>query len=332
MSSEALYSVGGEESPLNPAGVWRSLTASSSWVPRDGAGLLELDGDLYLLGGWNVLEWASPSTVSEVWKSTDGGRTWTQLADAPWDSRHSAGWVVGDGKIWVVGGDANSTFYQRDVWYAEPDGLGGLNWTQATADAAPLTDGRVLHQVFWHDDKLWIVGGQTLDEAATSDTSTKVGSVYYDDVWSSPDGVTWTLVSSGNAWSPTASIIGAPVRDGFMWLIGGGAYDTEGNPRVYKNDVWKSADGVTWTEVPQTVAFPERMYNAVEVVNDHFVVVAGYDGANMVDTWISKDGAIWRQVTDIPWVARHAMSTVVHDGEVLMLGGPLDETTVWSMR
>lgn len=321
-------SPGSQENPLNQLGLWSALSRNNTWVPRDGSGLLGLDGVLYWLGGWNPLVWAAPSTVNHVWKSTDGGRTWSQISNAPWEVRHSAGWLVGDGRIWVVGGDANTGHYQYDVWSAVPDGSGDLTWTLVTANAAPLSQGRVLHQTFWFDDKIWIVGGQTINEIAPS---TKPGSPYYSDVWSSPDGVTWTLISDSNSWSPNVSVIGSVVKDDKIWLVGGGAYDTQGNPRVYKNSVWSSEDGVTWVDVPQTAPFTPRQYNSICILRDHFVIVGGTNGSDMNDCWVSKDGSNWRQVAT-PWPARHATSAVVYDDELIMLGGPLTDTTVWKMK
>jgi hypothetical protein len=322
---------GSQEAHLNVAGQWTELAASSGWSGRDGAGLLSLDGDLYMLGGWNTA-WASPHTTNEVWKSTDDGQTWTQLDDAPWQGRHTAGWLVHDDKLWVLGGDTNSGNYQRDIWSGTPDGLGDIDWVEVSADAAPLSMGRCQHVVFSHAGKMWIVGGQTLDEFTPTDISTKPGSPYYDDVWSSEDGETWTEVSTGNAWAPRGLIIGNAVKDGFMWLIGGGAYDTEGFARVYKNDVWRSADGETWDLITANGGFPPRQYVNVESLNGDLVLAAGWDGANRNDVWKSTNGVQWTEIPDTPWGIRHAASSAVHDGQMLILGGPLTDTSVWSLR
>ncbi|MFO3796310.1 MAG: hypothetical protein ACK8QZ_03380 [Anaerolineales bacterium] len=96
-------------------GQWRQISASSPWAGRDGAGLFSMGGNLHLVGGWNPSVF-SPSTVSEHWISTDDGLTWTQLADAPWEARHSSGWLDHNGKFFVIGGDTQLGHYQRDVW------------------------------------------------------------------------------------------------------------------------------------------------------------------------------------------------------------------------
>lgn len=309
-------------------GQWRQASASNSWAGRDGAGLLSLGDDLFILGGWNPSVHPWPAyTCSEIWKSSDRGATWTQLADAPWEKRHTAGWLVHNNKLWVIGGDVNTGHYQKDVW-SSPD---GTNWTQVSGAALPLAMGRTLHQVFSHAGKMWIVGGQTMDEFTPGHESTKPGSPYYDDVWSSEDGVTWEQVSSGNAWSPKASIIGSAVKDGFMWLIAGGAYDTESNPRVYKFDVWRSADGVTWTQTTSDGGFPARQYNCAVTLGEDLVLIAGYGGANIADAWASTDGTLWRELRGVPWEARHAASVATHKGEVMLLGGPLSDTAVWAL-
>lgn len=305
-------------------GQWHLKSAANGWSGRDGAGLLSLGSDLYMLGGWNPA-WSAP-TRNEVWKSSDRGQTWTQLPNAPWERRHTAGWLKHDGKIWVIGGDMNTGHYQRDVWSFD-----GTTWTQATANAAPLSMGRVLHQVFSHLGKMWIVGGQTLDEITPGDISTKPGSPYYDEVWSSEDGADWTLVSTGHAWAPRSQIIGSAVKDGFMWLVAGGAYDTEGLPRVYRNDVWKSPDGITWGQVTVNGGFAARQYNSLAVLGDDLVLLAGYDGANRNDVWASKNGVNWRELRGTPWPARHAASLCPHMGELIMLGGPLSDTAVWGL-
>lgn len=318
-----------ENLPSAP-GQWRRV-AEANWPPQDGVGLLNLNGTLYMLGGWAPGTIPAPYTHNQVWKSPDGGETWTRLADAPWEARHTAGWLVHDDKLWVIGGDMNLGHYQRDVWRGTPNGS-SIDWVQVTANAAPLSDGRVLHQVFSHNGKMWIVGGQTLDEFTPTDLSTKPDSPYYDDVWSSEDGGLWTLVSSGNAWAPRGLIMGSPVKDGHMWLVGGGAYDTEGNPRVYRNDVWRSADGVTWDQVTANGGFSARQYNSVAVLGNDLALVAGYNGANIADAFLSSDGITWGRVATPPWQARHAASVAPFGDKLLMLGGPLNEAAVWALE
>ena len=119
------------------------LTLDAPWRPRDGAGLVSFDGSLWLLGGWRVRE-DGPSgpgnledtafegtgwTVdSEIWKSDDGS-AWEYVASAPWPGRHTAGYVVHAGRMWVVGGDCYSN--SADVWSSAD----GIEWECATADA-----------------------------------------------------------------------------------------------------------------------------------------------------------------------------------------------------
>lgn len=294
------------------------------------------NGNIYLLGGWAPGTIAAPYTHNRVYKSTDGGATYRRLTDAPWEGRHTAGWATDGTRLFVVGGDMNKGHYQRDVWYAVEDG-DDLDWTETNSNAAPLADGRVLHVTYWHDGKLWIVGGQTLDEFTPTDMSTKPGpSPYYDDCCSSDDfGATWVTVSTGNTWAPCGLIMNpGAVKDGYMWLIGGGAYDTEGNPRVYKNSVYRAMLGNDWELVAANGEFPARQYHNVVSFNGDLVVLMGYNGSNMADAYASSDGtAPFRKLAPLPATvtARHAASTCVINGEILLLGGPLAETSIWAM-
>ena len=117
---------------------WSELTPQTAFAGRDGAGLLEFNGRLWLLGGWSIV--SNPDfydlTTSEVWSSTDG-ISWTLETIAPWEGRHMAGWAVFHELLFVVGGDNNRGHYQNDVW-SSPD---GKNWTQI-ANAVPWGSAR----------------------------------------------------------------------------------------------------------------------------------------------------------------------------------------------
>jgi hypothetical protein len=78
------------------------------------------------------------------------------------------------------------------------------------------------------------------------------------------------------------------VFNGKMWVIGG--YDTNG----VKNDVWSSADGITWTEATAAAPFTPRTQTQALVLNNQSCIVAGNDGTRTHDMWCSPEGTEWR--------------------------------------
>ena len=85
---------------------WEQVTMTAAFAPRDGAGALTFAGKMWLLGGWNPGDKVNFPRIcnSEVWSSTDG-HTWTEVNEqAPWEGRHTAGWVVAGNNM------------QPDVW------------------------------------------------------------------------------------------------------------------------------------------------------------------------------------------------------------------------
>ena len=72
-----------------------------------------------------------------------------------------------------------------------------------------------------------------------------------------------------------------------MWVIGG--YDAT----AMKNDVWSSADGVTWAQATAAAPFSARSGMQAIILNNQLCVIAGNDGNAQHDTWCSSDGAKW---------------------------------------
>jgi hypothetical protein len=110
---------------------WVNVTNEAAYAPRDGAGALVFQGRMWLLGGWHPGDKTHFPRIcnNEVWSSRDGAE-WTLEkpntfldanfdAAADWEGRHTAGYAVHDGKMWIIGGDANQRHYQNDVWNSD---------------------------------------------------------------------------------------------------------------------------------------------------------------------------------------------------------------------
>jgi hypothetical protein len=134
-------------------------------------------------------------------------------------------------------------------------------------------------------------------------------------------GATWTQITANAGWSGRGLIGNAPSWNGRIWLVGGGHYPTgaaEGgaayitsNPRTFLNEVWSSADGITWTQHADA-PWVARQYHSVEVFAGRLWVMGGYDGtSNRADVWSTGDGETWVQSDDAPWAPGHADGTCV---------------------
>lgn len=272
--------------------------------PRDGAGMLTFRDRLWLLGGWNPQDMVS--TNSQVWSSPDGV-DWSLVTTAPWEGRHMAGWLVFNDRLWIIGGDRNRGHYQNDVWMSAD----GVHWDLIT-DSPPWA-GRAAHQVVAFDGRMWLLGGQRIFEEPGQQMA-------YNDVYASRDGVNWSMETRHAGWSPRGLIVGSAVHRGRIWIIGGGTYDI----RTYKNDVWSSADGIDWELVLDQAPWAPRQYHNVIVFDDKLWVIAGGtvdDMGGTTDVWYSADGVLWTQLTDTPWMARHAASVAARGNTLWIAAG-----------
>ncbi len=288
---------------------------SLSFLPNDGAGLLSFQDRLWLLGGWNPNH--CPSTNSEVWSSADG-KEWSLEVIAPWEGRHTAGFIIFAGKMWVIGGDKNRGHYQNDVWAS----VDGVNWDFVT-DSVPWA-GRVSHSVLVFDDRMWVIGGQEIGNP-------KGKVIAFNDVYSSNDGKNWNLECGNAQWSPRGMILGSVVHQGYMWIIGGGTYDF----RTFNNDIWRSKDGIHWDQVVEAAPWAPRQYHSVATFDDKIWVIAGnnYGNFGSNDVWYSSDGFSWTELRGGQWPQRHACALAVHRDCLWMIGGSATEiySDVWKL-
>jgi hypothetical protein len=314
---------------------WKQVTAKASFAPRDGAGALTFKGRMWLIGGWNRGDVKNfPRTCNnEVWSSADG-KEWrldkantfldsTFDATKDWEGRHTAGYVVFEDKMWIIGGDVNQGHYHFDIWNSSD----GKNWTHVNKDRPVPWGPRALHYTVVHDGKIWVIGGQTIPPLADAKE------VFYRDIWNTTDGIHWTEVKpKGTLWPQRGMIGGGAVFQGRIWILGGGTYDTPKMPtRKFFNDVWSSADGIDWTQHIAKAPWAPRQYHDVAVFDGRLWVMEGYASANRNDVWHSTDGVHWHEVPKTPWAPRHAASVFVHDNALWMVAGNNMESDVWKL-
>lgn len=313
---------------------WELVTPRAAFAPRDGAGALTFQGRMWLLGGWNPGDRTHFPRIcnNEVWSSIDGA-DWrlvkpnTHLTTPfqhphDWEGRHTAGYAVHRDRLWIVGGDANQGHYQNDVWSSAD----GRVWEQANRDKPLPWAPRALHYTVVHQDRIWVIGGQTMPAFGGGPEK------FYRDIWTSENGADWQQVQPREPyWSARGMIGGNAVFRGRIWILGGGTYDTPTTPqRNYYNDVWSSADGIDWQRHTEQSAWQPRQYHDVAVWDDRLWVLEGYARQNLADTWHSEDGTTWHSVAT-PWKPRHAASVFVHAGHLWMVAGNNMEADVWKL-
>ena len=183
---------------------WQQVTLEAPFAARDGAGLLSFQGRLWLLGGWNPRDKQHFPRIcnSEVWASEDGVNWTLVCAQAPWEGRHTAGYAVHRGRMWIIGGDCNQGHYQPDVWSSAD----GVDWELVCAETP--WGRRALHHTVAFDGKLWVIGGQTMPGFVHDDDS----EVFHNDVWRSEDGADWTCVTEHAPWPARGMIGGCAVK------------------------------------------------------------------------------------------------------------------------
>jgi hypothetical protein len=235
------------------ADVWSSgdgvsWTASPAppWEEREDFGAVALHDKIVLFGG---LTYRDPPqgdqfrNFSDVWTSEDG-KAWSRIAqNAPWGGRRGFAFTVFNDRIFLAGGFDVAGRRYNDVWSSAD----GATWRQEAAAAPWAARGGARLEAF--KGKLWLVGG----------SEDLPGLMGVNDVWSSPDGVTWTQEVAEAPWQGRWDHVLWVERKGLpdeqLCLFGG--FNIElGGKREFYGDVWSTGDGKTWQQ--QTpLALPE---------------------------------------------------------------------------
>jgi hypothetical protein len=222
--------------PANDNDVWHSLDNGSTWhqhvtgIPWWSArsyhsSVTTLSGDIILTGGYNTIG----DVLNDVWTSSDGGLTWTQMiVNAEWGGRISHTTVsMPDGSVVLMGGMLSASVLANDVWRSVDD---GTTWVQMTA-SAEWTPRYGHSSVAMPDGSIVLTGG--IDD---------FGILWKNDTWRSTDnGATWARLNDGGWWTPRYYHTCVITSDDTIVISGGQ------DPTGVTNDSWWSINnGVSW--------------------------------------------------------------------------------------
>jgi hypothetical protein len=301
--------------PLPPAGPtafddheWSSVADGAPWGSRAGVEAVALDGSMFLVGG------RSP-------------KPFTPFPDGP---------IPGDSTIW------------GDTWRS--DDL-GRTWTRVHEEGQPDSwPARSYHEVVVQGDRMVLLGGQNFivdpNPACSANPfcypRVASRSEFFDDVWASTDGATWTPLTTDAPWEGRAGL-SAAVLDGAIYLLGGSVNDDVsivGGPPVRQlfNDVWRSVDGVTWEQVTAAAPWAPRAGASVAVRDGWLHLFGGEYGFTgspppyFNDVWRTRNGADWELVTPAAgWSPRPGHTCDVLDDTFVCFGGYGQSPLPWDV-
>ena len=247
-----------------------------------------------------------------------GGRTPLNPVDVP---------VFGASNLW------------GDVWKSDDR---GASWQEILAtDNAGHWSARAYFQSVTKGDEMYVLGGQNfniIDNPAPFGPPQIPSSEFFNDVWSSSDGINWTAKTMDSGWAGRAGLSSIVFRDE-IYVLGGSTNDDaaifgpQGPPRIYFNDVWKSSnDGADWQQVTDAAPWMPRAGAAVVVKDDFIYLLGGEDGFTcdsgprcppyFNDVWRTQDGESWELVTESAgWPARPGHQAVLLEDEIVVFGG-----------
>jgi FlgD Ig-like domain len=274
--------------------------------------------------------------------------TWSEIqADAPWEARAGLRVVELRNKLYLLGGrtpidpaispaPGASTIW-GDVWRSRDK---GSSWTRILeTDDGNHWPARAYFQAVTHRGRMWVIGGQNyivIPNPSPEGPPFLSVSEFFNDVWSSRNGMNWTQKTADAGWEPRAGL-SAVSMNGYLYVMGGSQNDDDsiiGGPpaRIYFNDVWRSRNGRDWELVTEAAPWEPRAGAVVVVKNGWMYLFGGEDGflcsgpehcpPYYNDVWRSRNGSDWELVTaEAPWSARPGHQVVKIWNTFVLFGG-----------
>jgi hypothetical protein len=177
---------------------------------------------------------------------------------------------------------------------------------------------RSSHGTVVFNNKQYIIGGFTLHPKT-----------YYNDVWSSDDGMTWRC-EAANAKFGKRYDFECFAFNGKIWIAGGYENDSVSGTSKPLNDFWSSSDGKNWEIVTPSSDLPAVEQKKYFVFNNKLWIIfqSSTNGGYLYDIWNSEDGVTWTKSTDKLLMSQmnFVLDIHVYNGKIFVFG----EYTVYS--
>jgi hypothetical protein len=254
---------------------WTPVLAAAPFAARQQHASFVLGNKLWVFGGQRFNGTTAGPPPNDAWTTTDGV-TWTQAAPNTFMvNSWLQGLVQQTNRVTFIGGVIRA--YSNKAWTTTD----GDNWTELRPfEFAP----NILSRAVEFNGAMWVIGGNRADVRDTNE------------IWRSTDGLTWTKVNPvGQIFDPLDSHR-MVVFNNRMWVLGGwDFFITDGGTETFRNEVWSTADGVSWTKhTPIGTTWSPRAGHEAVVFNGKMWVIGGTDGTTRYnDVWSSVDGVNW---------------------------------------
>ncbi len=287
-------------------GFIHKFASGAEFQSRDSStnAILRFQDAYWILGGWSNFGGEDWQSYADVCKSIDA-LSWARISASPPYSPYYS-FVVWDGRMWAIG---QSSFSSPDGVSWTPENLqvptpnrsallgdrlitifgstviattDGKSWSTLTQDA-PWGAGRVHTSALVFRDRIWVIGGVSGYGSADQ--------VVHNDVWSSPDGIVWDLVTPNAAWTPR-TWVSAAVYDDKIFIVNGSSMDYDSENYGNHAEIWFSEDGSKWLQLKSERIWDAR--HASFIVPDDaqqgLLLIAGYSGGGLPgihsDAWL----------------------------------------------
>lgn len=162
--------------------------------------------------------------------------------------------------------------------------------------------------------KLFVIAGQDNSAGETGNET-----YWYNDIWSTVNGVNWVREVESAEFSPRAFHEVVEYNNS-LYLIGGEEGVGTGGALHFKRDVWKSDDGVNWTKLVDLAPFLGQGQSIVFANKIWMVGDSSYSGESKI--YSSTDGVNWDLELEVsPFGSRQEQGVYVWQNKLFIAGG-----------